>query len=101
MTTDTYPKIVDEKIKINGNKIRIYGIAKGSGMIAPNMGTMLSYIFIEASLTDDLLNILLKKNIEDSFNSISVDGDMSTSDTVAIFAVENTKLGKIWKKTQY
>ena len=101
MTTATYPKIVDETIKINGNKIRIYGIAKGSGMIAPNMGTMLSYIFIEASLTDDLLILLLKKNIDDSFNSISVDGDMSTSDTVAIFAVENTKLGKIGKKTQY
>ena len=101
MTTDTYPKIVDEKIKINGNKIRIYGIAKGSGMIAPNMGTMLSYIFIEASLTDDLLNLLLKKNIEDSFNSISVDGDMSTSDTVAIFAIENIKFGKIGKKNQY
>ena len=101
MTTDTYPKIVDENIKINGNKIRIYGIAKGSGMIAPNMGTMLSYIFIEAPLAGDLLNILLKKNIEDSFNSISVDGDMSTSDTVAIFAVGNTKLGKIGKKNQY
>ena len=101
MTTDTYPKIVDENIKINGNKIRIYGIAKGSGMIAPNMGTMLSYIFIEASLTDDLLNFLLKKNIEDSFNSISVDGDMSTNDTVAIFAVGNKKLKNIVKKHQF
>ena len=54
MTTDTYPKIANETVKIKGKKIKIYGIAKGSGMIAPNMGTMLSYIFIEASLTSNL-----------------------------------------------
>ncbi len=100
MTTDTYPKIVNEKIKINGENIRVYGIAKGSGMIAPNMGTMLSYIFIEAYLPNSLLNLLLKNNIEDSFNSISVDGDMSTSDTVVLFAIGDKKLKNIGKTTQ-
>ena len=70
-------------------------------MIAPNMGTMLSYIFIEASLTGNLLDILLNTNIEDSFNSISIDGDMSTSDTVMVFAVGNTKLENIGKNTQF
>ena len=100
MTTDTYPKIAVETVKIDGKKIKIYGIAKGSGMIAPNMGTMLSYIFIEASLTNSTLNKLLKTNKEDSFNSISVDGDMSTNDTVVVFSVGNTKLENIVKKTQ-
>ena len=100
ITTDTYPKIAERIIQINGKKIRIYGIAKGSGMIAPNMGTMLSFVFIEASLKSNLLNILLKTNIEDSFNSISVDGDMSTSDTVVIFALGNTQLGNIGRKNK-
>ena len=94
MTTDTYPKICSETFKINGKKINIYGIAKGSGMIAPNMGTMLSYIFIEASLNNQTLNKLLKFNIENSFNSISVDGDMSTNDTVMLFSVGDIKLTK-------
>lgn len=100
MTTDTYPKIILETVMINKKKIRIYGIAKGSGMIAPNMGTMLSYIFIDAFLTNYQLNKLLKTNIEDSFNSISVDGDMSTNDTVMLFAVGNKKLEKVKIKTK-
>ena len=101
MTTDTYPKIAVETVRIQDEKIKIYGIAKGSGMIAPNMGTMLSYIFIEASLTSSTLSELLKTNIEDSFNAISVDGDMSTNDTVAIFAVGNKKLKNTIKKHQF
>ena len=100
MTTDTYPKVAVETVRINKKKIRIYGIAKGSGMIAPNMGTMLSYIFIEASLTSNRLNKFLKSNIEDTFNSISVDGDMSTNDTVMVFSVGKTKLENIGKKNQ-
>ena len=100
MTTDTYPKIAFETVKIKGNKIRIYGIAKGSGMIAPNMGTMLSYIFIEASLSNKSLYKLLKDNISDTFNSISVDGDTSTNDTVMLFSVDGTELGNIKKNTR-
>ena len=101
MTTDTYSKIAFESVKINGKNIKIYGIAKGSGMIAPNMGTMLSYIFIEASLNRNILNKLLKINNEDSFNSISVDGDMSTNDTVMMFAIGNILLKNIGVKTKY
>ena len=100
MTTDTYPKVAVETFRINGKRIKIYGIAKGSGMIAPNMGTMLSYIFIEANLTNNILNKLLQKNITDSFNSISIDGDMSTNDTVMVFAIGSTKFGNIGKNTQ-
>ena len=95
MTTDTYPKIAFEKIKINNNIIKIYGIAKGSGMIAPNMGTMLSYIFIDALLNKETLKKLLNNNIQNSFNSISVDGDMSTSDTVMIFSNGKKSLKKL------
>lgn len=100
MTTDTYPKLVIETIKLNKKKIRIYGIAKGSGMIAPNMGTMLSYIFIEESLSKVQLNKIFKFNIEDSFNSISVDGDMSTNDTVVIFAVGKRKKNALFNNDQ-
>ena len=89
MTTDTYPKIAQEVVINNKNKIRIFGIAKGSGMIAPKMGTMLAYIFIETSLNKIELNKILKENIESTFNSITVDGDTSTSDTVMLFSLGN------------
>ena len=85
MTTDTYPKIAKEIIKNKKDKIRIFGIAKGSGMIAPKMGTMLSYIFIEAPLSKVELSKILNEHIESTFNSISVDGDTSTNDTVMHF----------------
>ncbi len=98
MTTDTYPKISKKVIIHRNQKIKIYGIAKGSGMVAPKMGTMLSYIFIESNIkTNDLRNIL-KENIEPTFNSISVDGDTSTNDTVMIFSVGDKKVQKIDKK---
>ena len=97
MTTDTFPKLAQETVSIRRKKIKIYGIAKGSGMIAPNMGTMLSYIFIDASLKKNILNHLLKDNIENSFNSISVDGDMSTNDTVVLFSTGKNILKKINK----
>ena len=87
MTTDTFPKTVLKTININSKKVRIFGIAKGSGMIFPNMGTMLAYIFIEANLSKKLLNRLLNDNVEETFNSISVDGDTSTSDTVMLFSL--------------
>ena len=94
MTTDTFPKVKISKIKHKSNQITIYGFAKGSGMIAPNMGTMLAYIFIETSLKVTDLKKLLKSNIESTFNSISVDGDTSTNDTVMMFS-NYTKNSKI------
>ena len=87
MTTDTYPKILVKKVNINKRNFKIYGFAKGSGMIQPNMGTMLAYIFIEAGVSKNILNKLLKNNIENTFNSISVDGDTSTSDTLSLFSL--------------
>ena len=93
MTTDTFPKIIIKKIKIGKEIIRIFGIAKGSGMIQPNMGTMLAYIFIEANISRDILNNLLKIHLDSSFNSITVDSDTSTSDTLMLFSLlgEKTK----------
>ena len=91
MTTDTYPKTVMKKIWINKKNIQIFGFAKGSGMIYPNMGTLLSYIFIDANISKIILNKILKENLESSFNSITVDGDTSTSDTVMLFSLSNAK----------
>jgi len=93
MTTDTFPKTIIYNTKHNSNNIKIYGFAKGSGMIAPNMGTMLAYIFIEANLNKKFLNNILKHFIDSTFNSISVDGDTSTSDTVMLFATGSKNLG--------
>ena len=89
MTTDTYPKNIVKKVKINSKIIKIFGIAKGSGMIFPNMGTMLSYIFIEANLSKNILKKMLHANLDSSFNSISVDSDTSTSDTLMLFSLSN------------
>ena len=86
MTTDTYPKTSVKLVKLNNKKIKIYGFAKGSGMISPNMGTMLAYIFIDCEINRTELKKLLTDNIEETFNSISVDSDTSTSDTLMLFS---------------
>ncbi len=86
MTTDTKPKLAMEECEIGNKKVKIYGVAKGSGMIFPNMATTLGYIFTDADLSNDILNKLLKKNIETTFNAISCDGDTSTNDMVSIFS---------------
>ena len=86
MTTDTEPKLAMEECKIGNKKIKIYGIAKGSGMIHPNMATTLAYIFTDASLSNNVLSKILKKNITKTFNAISCDGDTSTNDMATIFA---------------
>ena len=91
MTTDTKPKLTMEECKIGNEKIKIYGIAKGSGMIYPNMATTLAYIFTDASLSNDILGKLLKKNITTTFNAISCDGDTSTNDMATIFATNKVK----------
>ena len=86
MTTDLVPKLAMEECKIGNTEIKIYGVAKGSGMIFPNMATTLGYIFTDANLTSNILQKLLKKNIETTFNAISCDGDTSTNDMVSIFS---------------
>ncbi len=86
MTTDKKPKLAMEECKIGNENIKIYGVAKGSGMIHPNMATTLAYIFTDANLSNEILKKLLKKNIETTFNSISCDSDMSTNDMVSIFS---------------
>jgi glutamate N-acetyltransferase / amino-acid N-acetyltransferase len=95
MTTDTKPKLTMEECKIGNEKIKIYGIAKGSGMIHPNMATTLAYIFTDATLSNDILSKLLKKNIATTFNAISCDGDTSTNDMVTIFATNKVKNSQI------
>ena len=97
MTTDLQPKLAMEICKIGNSEIKIYGIAKGSGMSFPNMATTLGYIFTDANLSSGVLKQLLKKNIETTFNAISCDGDTSTNDMVAIFATKKIKHSKIKK----
>ena len=95
MTTDLSPKMAMEECSIGNSKVKIYGIAKGSGMIFPNMATTLGYIFTDADLPSNILKKLLKKNIETTFNAISVDGDTSTNDMVTIFSTKKAKHPKI------
>ena len=95
MTTDTQPKLAMEECMIGNTKVKIYGIAKGSGMIQPNMATTLSYIFTDANIPNDILKKLLKKNISNTFNAISCDGDTSTNDMISIFATSKASHGKI------
>ena len=91
MTTDTFPKLKSVNTSIQGKKVIINGIAKGSGMIAPNMATMLGFIFTDANVSRPVLQSLLKEINENSFNSITVDGDESTNDTVMLISTNNSK----------
>ena len=95
MTTDTIPKLSKNYFYINKNKINIAGIAKGSGMIFPNMGTMLGFIFTDLNISNKLLKIALKNNLDSTFNAITVDGDTSTNDMVFLFSTEKVKNKKI------
>ena len=95
MTTDTQPKMAMEECLIGNSKIKIFGIAKGSGMIQPNMATTLGYIFTDADISNDLLKKLLKKNIFNTFNAITCDGDTSTNDMVSLFSTGKIKHPKI------
>ncbi len=95
MTTDTQPKMAMETCNIGNSEIKIFGIAKGSGMIQPNMATTLGYVFTDADLSNDLLKKLLKKNTTTTFNAITCDGDTSTNDMISIFSTAKTKHSKI------
>ncbi|MEQ1619161.1 MAG: bifunctional glutamate N-acetyltransferase/amino-acid acetyltransferase ArgJ [Terricaulis sp.] len=90
-TTDTFPKGASATCEIGGSKVSIAGIAKGSGMIAPNMATMLAFVFTDASLPAPVLESLLRQESATSFNSITVDGDRSTNDCVLLFATGAAK----------
>mgnify|MGYP001194774672 FL=1 len=96
MTTDTRPKVAYEECKIGNKLVKISGIAKGSGMIAPNMATMLSFIFTDANIPSVFLKSILKKVVTTTFNSITVDSDTSTNDMVGIFATGKAKNSKIY-----
>jgi glutamate N-acetyltransferase / amino-acid N-acetyltransferase len=91
MTTDTFPKGAVRDTNIGGKPVTIAGIAKGSGMIAPDMATMLSFVFTDARLPAELLQLLLREAVDKSFNCITVDGDTSTSDTLLIGATGKAK----------
>src|SRR5476651_686630 len=86
MTTDTFPKVASATAKIGKAKVTINGIAKGAGMIAPDMATMLSFIFTDAAISAAALQALLKDSVVDTFNAVTIDGDTSTSDTLLLFA---------------
>ena len=93
MTTDTKPKLAYEEFTFNNKIIRIAAVAKGSGMIAPNLATMLSFIFTDAEIPSNLLKILLKKAVSNTFNAITIDSDQSTNDMVSIFSTRKIKIG--------
>jgi len=86
MTTDTFPKVAAAAAKIGKTTVTINGIAKGAGMIAPDMATMLSFVFTDAAISAPALQALLKDGVADTFNAVTIDGDTSTSDTLMIFA---------------
>ena len=95
MTTDTHPKSVAVEVKIGGASVRIGGIAKGSGMIAPNMATMLSYLTTDAKINPETLQTALNRVVDDTYNLLTVDTDRSTNDTVLILATghaDNTEI---------
>ena len=86
MTTDTFPKLATRNAKIGGVEVAINGIAKGAGMIAPDMATMLAFLFTDAAIEPHALQALIDPALDESFNAITIDGDTSTSDTLLVFA---------------
>ncbi len=95
MTTDTYPKVATATVNLDGKTVTINGMAKGAGMIAPDMATMLSFIFTDAPVAGDVLQNLLSAETDGSFNAITVDSDTSTSDTVLLFATGTAEAGGV------
>ncbi|MFZ0507465.1 MAG: bifunctional glutamate N-acetyltransferase/amino-acid acetyltransferase ArgJ, partial [Methylocella sp.] len=86
MTTDTYPKVATAGAMLAGVEVILSGMAKGAGMIAPDMATMLAFVFTDAPIAATALQSMLAKSVERSFNAITIDGDTSTSDTLMLFA---------------
>ena len=98
MTTDTFAKGAGMSMDIDGHDVNFAGIVKGSGMIAPNMATMLAYIFTDAAIAHDVLQELLEDITNETFNAITVDGDTSTSDTLMVFATGQSGMDPITSK---
>ncbi len=92
MTTDTYPKFITKVIQIEGQEVNITAFTKGSGMINPNLATMLSFIITDADIKQDVLDQLLTECVADTFNAITIDGDMSTNDSVVLLANGKSKV---------
>jgi glutamate N-acetyltransferase/amino-acid N-acetyltransferase len=86
MTTDTFPKLATRKTKIGGVEVAINGFCKGAGMIAPDMATMLCFLFTDAAIARPVLKSLIRKSVQRTFNCVTIDGDTSTSDTLILFA---------------
>ena len=99
MTTDTFAKVATATVEFDGVPVVISGIAKGSGMIAPDMATMLSFVFTDAPIAADVLQGLLQPAIDTSFNSVTVDSDTSTSDTCLVFATGKADIAPISSAT--
>jgi len=97
MTTDTFPKLATATARIGKTRVRINGIAKGAGMIAPDMATMLAFVFTDASIAAPALRAMLKEEVIDTLNAVTVDGDTSTSDTLLLFATGKAGGPKISK----
>ena len=95
MTTVTKPKVAFSEVKIGDKIVRIAGIAKGSGMIAPNLATMFSFIFTDADISSVVLSKYLNKVLANTFNAITVDSDTSTNDMVVIFSTKKIKIKKL------
>jgi glutamate N-acetyltransferase / amino-acid N-acetyltransferase len=98
MTTDTFPKVATARAKIGNAQVTINGIAKGAGMIAPDMATMLSFVFTDAAIAAPALQRLLSEAVEDTFNAVTIDGDTSTSDTLLMFATGQARNASVVKR---
>ena len=86
MTTDTFPKLATARARLRGTDVTINGFAKGAGMIAPDMATLLAFVFTDAPISAPVLQAVLREGVTDTFNAVTIDGDTSTSDTVLAFA---------------
>ena len=95
MTTDTFPKLATATARLAGTTVTINGFAKGAGMIAPDMGTMLAFVFTDAPIAPAALQTLLREGVVDTFNAVTIDGDTSTSDTLLAFATGAAKAPRI------
>jgi glutamate N-acetyltransferase / amino-acid N-acetyltransferase len=95
MTTDTYPKVATRSVSVGGVVVTINGMAKGAGMIAPDMATMLSFIVTDADISSSALQAMLSASVDDTYNAVTVDSDTSTSDTLLLFATGAAATGRI------
>jgi glutamate N-acetyltransferase / amino-acid N-acetyltransferase len=99
MTTDTFPKLATARVRLRGTDVTINGFAKGAGMIAPDMATMLAFLFTDAPIAAPVLQSVLREEVTDTFNAVTIDGDTSTSDTVLAFATGAAAAPRISRST--